>query len=43
MDPLRRKLAATRIYALLTEAHCRGPWLETAEALLDGGADRAYL
>jgi len=28
-----------RLYALLTEAHCRRPWLETAELLLEGGVD----
>ena len=28
-----------RLYALLTEEHCRRPWLDTSELLLDGGAD----
>jgi len=28
-----------RLYALLTEQHCRRPWQETAELLLAGGAD----
>lgn len=35
----REKLKAMRLYALLTERHCRRPWRETAEALLAGGAD----
>jgi thiamine-phosphate pyrophosphorylase len=39
MADRRAKLAAMRVYALLTEQHCRRPWQETAELLLAGGAD----
>jgi thiamine-phosphate pyrophosphorylase len=43
MADRRHKLAATRLYALLTEQHCRRPWRETAESLLAGGADAIQL
>jgi thiamine-phosphate pyrophosphorylase len=33
------RLARLRLYALLTERHCRQPWAETARALLAGGVD----
>lgn len=36
--PLRRRFRGVRLYVLLTEALCRRPWLETAEAALRGGA-----
>lgn len=39
MDVRRRRLESVRLYALLTEAQCRGDWLETAARLLDGGVD----
>ncbi|MHC4591555.1 MAG: thiamine phosphate synthase [Planctomycetota bacterium] len=39
MPEPRAKLEAMRLYALLTERHCRRPWRETAELLLAGGAD----
>jgi thiamine-phosphate pyrophosphorylase len=31
--------AKVRLYVLITEKLCRGPWLETAEQALQGGAD----
>ncbi len=34
-----QRLLQMRLYALLTERHCRLPWRETAERLLAGGAD----
>lgn len=34
----RQRLRALRLYVLLTEAYCRRPWLEVAEAVLKGGA-----
>ncbi|MHC4592677.1 MAG: thiamine phosphate synthase [Planctomycetota bacterium] len=39
MPEPRAKLETMRLYALLTERHCRRPWRETAELLLAGGAD----
>lgn len=36
---LRRRFREVRLYVLLTEALCRGNWLETARAALRGGAD----
>ena len=35
---LRQRFAHVRLYVLLTEQLCRGGWLETAEAVLCGGA-----
>ena len=35
---LRAKFRAVRLYVILTEALCRGGWLETAEAVIRGGA-----
>jgi len=35
----RQRLRAVRLYALLTQEHCRRAWLETAEMLLEGGVD----
>ena len=35
---LRQRFRAVRLYVLLTEALCRGPWLETAAAAIRGGA-----
>ena len=35
---LRQRLMQTRLYVLLTEQACRRVWLETAEAVLRGGA-----
>ena len=35
---LRQRFAGVRLYVLLTEQLCRGDWLETAEAVLGGGA-----
>ena len=42
MTSCEKKTGARRsmhLYALLTEAHCRRGWLETAEGLLEGGVD----
>jgi thiamine-phosphate pyrophosphorylase len=33
------RLAAVRLYVLITEALCRRPWLEAAEQAIAGGAD----
>jgi thiamine-phosphate pyrophosphorylase len=33
------RFAEVRLYVLITESGCRGPWLETAEQALLGGAD----
>ncbi|MFP4027941.1 MAG: thiamine phosphate synthase [Candidatus Brocadiia bacterium] len=38
-EELQHKLRQMRLYALLTEKHCQKPWMETAEAILAGGAD----
>lgn len=35
---LRARFRATRLYVLITEALCRGPWLDTARAAIRGGA-----
>jgi len=35
---LRAKFRTVRLYVILTEALCRGGWLETAEAVIRGGA-----
>jgi thiamine-phosphate pyrophosphorylase len=35
---LRRRFRDVRLYVLITEALCRRPWLETAEAAIRGGA-----
>ncbi len=34
-----RRFESVRLYVLITEAVCRGPWLEVAEQALLGGAD----
>lgn len=34
----RQRFAAVRLYVLITEALCRRPWMEAAEAALRGGA-----
>jgi thiamine-phosphate pyrophosphorylase len=34
-----KRFADVRLYVLITEKLCRGPWLDTAEAALLGGAD----
>ncbi len=34
----RHQMAAVKLYVLLTEANCRGPWLDTARSALAGGA-----
>jgi len=39
----RARLRRVRVYALLTEAACARPWLETARMLLEGGADALQL
>ncbi|MFO8006108.1 MAG: thiamine phosphate synthase [Candidatus Brocadiia bacterium] len=36
---MTERLHQMRLYALLTERHCRLPWRETARRLLDGGVD----
>jgi thiamine-phosphate pyrophosphorylase len=33
------RLANVRLYVLITESVCKHPWLQTAEAAIDGGAD----
>jgi len=38
MRPAQR-FAGVRLYVLITESICRIPWLEAAEAAIDGGAD----
>ncbi len=40
---VRRRFASVGLYVLLTESLCSGPWLETAEAVLRGGADAIQL
>lgn len=35
----RERFSGIRLYVLITESVCRGDWLSTAEAVLDGGAD----
>lgn len=35
----RARFGKVRLYVLITEAHCGGPWLETAAAAIEGGAD----
>ncbi len=35
----RARFRDVRLYAIITEAHCRTDWFETAEALLAGGAE----
>lgn len=37
------RLRSMRLYALLTQAHCRRGWLQTARALLEGGVDAIQL
>ncbi|MCB9851914.1 MAG: thiamine phosphate synthase [Phycisphaerales bacterium] len=37
--PRRSRLREARLHVLLTESLCRKPWLETAEAVLQAGAD----
>ena len=37
------KLSRLRLYALISEEHCRQGWLETAEELLAGGVDALQL
>lgn len=39
MPNRRKRFKDARLYALLTERHCRLPWRETAELLLAGGVD----
>jgi thiamine-phosphate pyrophosphorylase len=34
-----RRFDDVRLYVLITESACRHPWLETASAAIDGGAD----
>lgn len=34
----RRRFRAVRLYVIVTESLCRGPWLEVARAAIDGGA-----
>ena len=36
-------LRRMRLYALVTEAHCRHPWRETAQMLIEGGVDAIQL
>jgi thiamine-phosphate pyrophosphorylase len=38
MRPAER-FASVRLYVLITQSACRRPWLEAAEAAIDGGAD----
>jgi thiamine-phosphate pyrophosphorylase len=33
------RLANVRLYVLITESSCKHPWLKTAEAAIEGGAD----
>jgi thiamine-phosphate pyrophosphorylase len=40
---LRAKFRAVRLYVILTEALCRGSWLETSEAVIRGGAGSIQL
>ncbi len=35
----RRRFGEVRLYVLITESLCHGPWLTIAEAAIDGGAD----
>lgn len=37
--PAACSFASARLYVLLTESLCSKPWLEVAQAVLDGGAD----
>lgn len=37
--PVNARLAGVRLYVLVTEKHCRRPWLEAVEQAIDGGAD----
>ncbi|MCK6457792.1 MAG: thiamine phosphate synthase [Phycisphaerae bacterium] len=39
LSPRLARLSRARLHVLLTEARCARPWLETAAAALDGGAD----
>ena len=41
--PARQRLRAMRLYALISERHCRLPWLRTAELLLEAGVDALQL
>ncbi|MFQ6048535.1 MAG: thiamine phosphate synthase [Phycisphaerae bacterium] len=34
-----QRFARARLYVLISESACSGPWLATAEAAIDGGAD----
>ncbi|KPK62053.1 MAG: hypothetical protein AMK73_06870 [Planctomycetes bacterium SM23_32] len=43
MPDARDRLQSVRLYAVLTERHCRRPWRQTAELLLAGGADAIQL
>jgi thiamine-phosphate pyrophosphorylase len=38
INPAKR-FGEVRLYVLITESICRGPWLAAAEAAIDGGAD----
>jgi thiamine-phosphate pyrophosphorylase len=38
-----RLFDALRLYVLITQSACKGPWLETAEAAIAGGADALQL
>lgn len=40
---LRQRMRAAQLYVIITEALCRRPWLETAEAALRGGAQALQL
>ncbi len=35
----RERMAAVKLYVLITESFCRLPWLRTAELAIEGGAD----
>lgn len=35
----RERFADVKLYVLITDSLCHGPWLETAKRVIDGGAD----
>ena len=39
----RDRLSRIRLYVIVTESVCSGPWLETAERAIEGGADAVQL
>lgn len=39
LRPLATRFAQVRLYVLITESACKGPWLECARAAIAGGAD----